>query len=41
MKGMTIAFKSSYETTEFVLAGEAEGYAFEGKQFLDRSTIAS
>jgi hypothetical protein len=34
MQGWRIAFKSKYETAEFVLAGEAEGFTFEGKEFL-------
>ena len=33
-QGWRIAFKSKYETAQFVRAGEAEGFTFEGKQFL-------
>ena len=32
--GWRIAFKTRYETAEFVRAGEAEGFTFDGKQFL-------
>jgi hypothetical protein len=33
-QGWRIAFKTRYDTAEFVRAGEAEGFIFEGKQFL-------
>jgi hypothetical protein len=33
-RGWTIAFKSRYESTQFVDAGESEGFTFEGKEFL-------
>jgi len=33
-RGWSIAFKSRYESAEFVQAGEIEGYTFEGKEFL-------
>jgi hypothetical protein len=32
--GWRIAFKTRYDTAAFVRAGEAEGFTFEGKQFL-------
>lgn len=34
-QGWGIAFKTRFDTAEFVRAGEAEGFTFEGKQFLD------
>jgi hypothetical protein len=33
-RGWTIAFKSRYESAQFVDAGEGEGFTFEGKEFL-------
>jgi len=33
-KGWRVAFKSKYEAAEFVEAGEADGFTFEGKEFL-------
>jgi len=36
-KGMTLGFKTRHETLEFVGAGEAEGYTFEGKELLGES----
>jgi hypothetical protein len=32
--GWSVAFKSKYETAEFVNAGETEGFTFEGKELL-------
>lgn len=34
--GARLAFKTRHETAEFVRAAEAEGFTFEGKQFLER-----
>ncbi|MGA7851737.1 MAG: hypothetical protein WCA15_00335 [Candidatus Acidiferrales bacterium] len=39
--GWSIAFKSQYEAADFVRAGEAEGFTFEGKQFLAGILAAS
>jgi hypothetical protein len=36
--GAPLAFKSKYDTEEFVKLGEAEGYTFEGKEFLEESS---
>jgi len=36
--GMRLAFKSRYETAQFVRAGEAEGFTFEGKEFLAQAS---
>ncbi|MGH9498171.1 MAG: hypothetical protein ACRD3L_03440 [Terriglobales bacterium] len=33
-QGWRVAFKSRYEAAEFVEAGEADGFSFEGKEFL-------
>lgn len=32
--GARLAFKTRYDTAEFVRAGESEGFTFEGKEFL-------
>ena len=32
--GWSMVFKSRYDTAEFVHAGEADGYIFEGKEYL-------
>ena len=32
--GARLAFKTGYDTAEFVRAGESEGFTFEGKEFL-------
>lgn len=32
--GWSIAFKTKFDTAEFVRAGEAEGFTFEGKEHL-------
>jgi len=32
--GSRLAFRTRYDTAEFVRAGEAEGFTFEGKEFL-------
>jgi hypothetical protein len=32
--GAPLAFKTRFETAQFVRAGEAEGFTFEGKEFL-------
>jgi hypothetical protein len=32
--GARLAFKTKYDTAQFVRAGEAEGFIFEGKEFL-------
>jgi hypothetical protein len=31
-QGASLAFKTRHETAQFVRAGEAEGYTFEGKE---------
>jgi hypothetical protein len=36
--GSHIAFKSRHETAQFVRAGEAEGFTFEGKEFLAQAS---
>jgi hypothetical protein len=36
--GSHIAFKSRYEAEEYVRAGEAQGFTFEGKEFLARAS---
>ncbi len=36
--GSHIAFKTRHETAEYVHAGEAEGFTFEGKEFLARAS---
>lgn len=33
-KGLTLAFKTGYDTAEFVVAGESQGYTFTGKELL-------
>ncbi len=33
-QGWRIAFKTRYDTAQFVRAGEAEGFTFEGKEFI-------
>lgn len=33
-KGACLAFKTRYDTADFVRAGEAEGYTFEGKEYI-------
>lgn len=39
--GWSIVFKSRYEAADFVRAGEAEGFTFEGKQFLSGILVTS
>ncbi|HEU0046227.1 MAG TPA: hypothetical protein VFQ43_01325 [Nitrososphaera sp.] len=36
--GARLAFRSPYEILQFVQAGESEGYAFEGKEFLAQAS---
>jgi hypothetical protein len=36
--GARLAFKTKYNTVEFVQAGESEGFTFEGKEFLARAS---
>lgn len=36
--GSHIAFKSRHETAEYVRAGEAQGFTFEGKEFLAQAS---
>src|SRR5207302_8644544 len=36
--GARLAFKTRYETAQFVRAGEAEGYTFEGKEVLAQAS---
>lgn len=36
--GARLAFKTRYETAQFVLAGESEGFTFEGKEFLAQAS---
>lgn len=32
--GSKLAFKTQYDTTQFVIAGEREGFSFDGKEYL-------
>jgi hypothetical protein len=36
--GARLAFKTRFETAQFVRAGEAEGFTFEGKEFLAQAS---
>lgn len=36
--GARLAFKTKYNTAEFVQAGESEGFTFEGKEFLSQAS---
>jgi hypothetical protein len=36
--GALLAFKTKYDTAQFVRAGEAEGFTFEGKEFLAQAS---
>jgi hypothetical protein len=36
--GARLAFKTRYETAQFVQAGESEGFTFEGKEFLAQAS---
>lgn len=36
--GARLAFKTKYNTVEFVQAGESEGFTFEGKEFLAQAS---
>jgi len=36
-QGLSFAFRTPHETMQFVTAGEAEGFTFEGKEFLTRA----
>jgi hypothetical protein len=36
--GARLAFKTRYETAQFVRAGEMEGFIFEGKEFLAQAS---
>ncbi len=36
--GTRLAFKTRFETAQFVRAGEAEGFTFEGKEFLAQAS---
>jgi hypothetical protein len=36
--GARLAFKTRYETAQFVHAGEEEGFTFEGKEFLAKAS---
>ena len=36
--GARLAFKTRYETAQFVRAGESEGFIFEGKEFLAQAS---
>jgi hypothetical protein len=36
--GTRLAFKTRYETAQFVQAGESEGFTFEGKEFLAQAS---
>jgi hypothetical protein len=36
--GARLAFKTRYETAQFVRAGEAEGFTFDGKEFLAQAS---
>ena len=36
--GARLAFKTRIETAQFVRAGEAEGFPFEGKEFLAQAS---
>jgi hypothetical protein len=36
--GARLAFKTKYNTAEFVQAGESEGFTFEGKEFLAQAS---
>jgi hypothetical protein len=35
-QGFAVAFKTRRDTAEFVRAGEAQGFTFEGKEFLTK-----
>lgn len=36
--GARLAFKTVWDTAQFVRAGEAEGFTFEGKEFLPHAS---
>ncbi len=36
--GARLAFKTRYDTAQFVRAGESEGFTFEGKEFLAQAS---
>jgi hypothetical protein len=36
--GARLAFKTRWDTAQFVRAGEAEGFTFEGKEFLAQAS---
>ena len=36
--GARLAFRTRYETLQFAQAGEAEGFTFEGKEFLSQAS---
>jgi hypothetical protein len=36
--GARLAFKTRWDTAQFVEAGESEGFIFEGKEFLTRAS---
>jgi hypothetical protein len=40
-RGSRLAFKARHDVMEFVLAGEATGFTFEGKEFLDGNQIST
>jgi hypothetical protein len=37
--GARLAFRTKYNTAEFVRAGESEGFTFEGKEFLAQAYV--